>query len=76
MSTPDNWPVARTSDGVLIIPGLIVRDYNYNITTVTDRKPDMDNGNPWFFTANNGYFDGSRLTANDPRTGKPFQLEK
>lgn len=72
---PANWPTARTSNGVLIVPGLRVRDYNYAETTVTDAKPSIDGqtwedgkpvagtGTPWFDTANGGMFDGSRLVA-------------
>lgn len=62
------WPQAFTANGVLITPGLPVRDYNYEETTVTDRAPHWANGIgggqvPWFWTENGGVFDGSRLFA-------------
>lgn len=71
------WPTARTSNGVTVVPGLRVRDYNWRETTVTDEKPSIDGGTwdatnecidpttgtPWFHTANGGLFDGSRLHA-------------
>ena len=41
---PDGWPTAHTSNGVLIVPGLRVRDYNWRETTVTDRRPHIANG--------------------------------
>ena len=62
MDTP-TWPQAFTANGVLITPGLPVRDYNYDETTVTDQAPHWDNAIPWFWTANGGMFDGSRLLA-------------
>lgn len=40
----DPWPTARTSDGVLIVPGLAVIDYNRRATTVTDHAPSIDGG--------------------------------
>jgi hypothetical protein len=74
---PEGWPTAYTSDGVLIVPGLRVRDYDYRDTVVTSRKPIMDGGEwdeendclkagtgtPWFACANGKDFDGSRLQA-------------
>jgi hypothetical protein len=65
---PDGWPQAFTDNGVRIVPGLRVRDYNWRETTVTDERPHMGNAPgggtiPWFTTANGGMFDGSRLFA-------------
>lgn len=58
-----DWPEARTDNGVLIVPGLHVRDYNWRVTTVSDKPPHMSHGVAWFYTANGGMFDGSRLFA-------------
>jgi hypothetical protein len=74
ITLPDGWPVARTIDGVLVVPGLWVLDYNYRIGQVTAEKPDMNNGLndtliPWF-TLTTGYFDGSRMWAYDPNSGR------
>ena len=65
---PKGWPEAYTDNGVLIVPGLRVRDYNWRETTVARVMPTMENGVgdtlvPWFSTANGGMFDGSRLFA-------------
>lgn len=60
------WPTAYTRDGVLIVPGLPVTDYDRRATVVSDRKPYSDGAwghsvVPWFYTENGGMFDGSRL---------------
>lgn len=61
---PDAWPTdERTSNGVLIVPGLKVRDYNWKETVVSDRMPTYSHDVAWFRTANGGDFDGSRLHA-------------
>lgn len=71
------WPKAKTANGVTIVPGLKVRDYNWNETVVTDHAPSIDGGTwsdeiggivpgtgtPWFRTENGGLFDGSRMQA-------------
>ena len=66
------WPHATTSNGVVIVPGLRVRDYNWRETTVvgvSHTEDERDRGVPtgrqvtWFDTANGGMFDGSRLFA-------------
>ena len=63
---PDDWPVAYTDNGVLIVPGLRVLDYNRRESVVGDTFH-MANGIndtriPWFDTTG-GMFDGSRLLA-------------
>lgn len=69
METPENWPVAYTADGVKVVPGLRVLDYNYRVSTVTDRKPHESHGVYWFATTG-GDFDGSRMLANHPDVKK------
>jgi len=61
--TEAQWPEARTANGVLVVPGLKVRDYNWRETEVTDKAPHISHGVAWFWTANGGMFDGSRLLA-------------
>lgn len=41
---PEGWPVAYTANGVKIVPGLPVLDYNRKETTVTDARPSIDGG--------------------------------
>lgn len=41
---PEGWPHALTDNGVVIVPGLRVRDYNWRETTVTDARPHIANG--------------------------------
>jgi hypothetical protein len=71
---PDGWPIAYTDNGVKIVPGLRVLDYNRRETVVGDRfhiaNPTWSDGQPvagtgiaWFYTENGGTFDGSRLLA-------------
>lgn len=61
---PKEWPTDEyTANGVLIVPGLKVRDHNYHTTMVTDRMPDYSHDVAWFRTANGEDFDGSRLVA-------------
>lgn len=72
----NDWPAGvYTANGIEIVPGMRVLDYNREETTVTNRKPFMEGrewqngqpvpgtGRPWFTTANGGLFDGSRLRA-------------
>jgi hypothetical protein len=73
LTRPDGWPVAYTANGVLIVPGLRVLDYDRRETTVgvdfmvhnptwSDGKPVAGSGIAWFRTTT-GTFDGSRLLA-------------
>lgn len=65
--TWDNIPDQFTSDGVKIVPGLEVWDYDYRQTKVV--APERY-GNPgeevWFRCENNKSFDGSRLSVRRP----------
>jgi len=60
---PDGWPIAYTDNGVKIVPGLAVLDYNRRETTVSANPPHESHGVWWFDTENGGMFDGSRLLA-------------
>ena len=45
--TDQTWPVARTADGVLIVPGLRVWNNDLRAGTVLDKAPHMEqNHNP------------------------------
>ena len=47
MTDYQTWPVARTANGVLIVPGLRVWDNDLKLGTVLDVLPDMErNHNP------------------------------
>lgn len=65
----NEWPKAYTHNGTLIVPGLVVLDYNWRVSTVTDEAPHLSHGVYWF-TTDGGLFDGSRMTTRDPNTGK------
>lgn len=38
------WPHATTSNGVVVVPGLAVIDYNRRATVVTDEPPSINGG--------------------------------
>lgn len=66
VTLPAGWPLARTSDGTIIVPGLKVLDYNWR-ESVVGTTWHMANGIndtriPWFDTTG-GMFDGSRMKA-------------
>lgn len=65
--TWENIPDQFTSDGVKIVPGLKVWDYDYRENVVVEP---VRYGNPaesvWFKCANNKIFDGSRLSVRRP----------
>lgn len=67
MIEPKTWENVgehRTSNGVVITPGLYVLDYNYRRTYVSHPCATRHRDEPqWFIMENGGMFDGSRLRA-------------
>jgi hypothetical protein len=62
----------RTADGVPIVSGLCVWDYNLNATRVTGPEPYGNPAEPtWYRTENGGSFDGSRMRTRHPVTNIP-----
>ena len=45
---PADWPVARTIDGVTVVEGLRVLDYNIDPGTVHSVDHIAQDGTPWF----------------------------
>jgi len=69
---PDGWPKCYTEDRVLIVPGLVVLDYNWRVGQVTDELPHESHGVYWF-RLTTGTFDGTRMTTRHPKgNGKPL----
>ena len=69
---PEGWPTAYTEDRVLIVPGLVVLDYNWRVGQVTDKMPHESHGVYWF-ELTTGSFDGTRMTTRHPKgNGKPL----
>lgn len=58
----------KTLDGVEVVPGLAVWDYNLRATTVTQPTPSTPG---WWDTANGGMFNGERMWTRHPATGQP-----
>lgn len=58
----------KTLDGVEVVPGLAVWDYNLRVTTVVDKTPYTPG---WWDTENGGMFDGARMWTRHPSTGQP-----
>lgn len=65
--TWENIPDQFTSDGVKIVPGLRVWDYDYKENVVIRPEPygNVAEG-VWFITERGKIFDGSRLSVRKP----------
>lgn len=67
-----DWPVAKTIDGIIVTKGMRVWDYNLRQSTVTDRRPFIDNQCKAWFNTDHGQFDGSRMWVRHPTTGRTW----
>lgn len=69
---PKAWPTARTLDGVVVVPGLVVIDYDMRVGTVSAEQWHIaSDGTPWFrVDPQNKDFDGGRMWVADPMTGE------
>jgi hypothetical protein len=69
---PEGWPTAYTEDRVLIVPGLVVLDYNWRVGQVLPELPHESHGVHWF-RLTTGSFDGTRMTTRHPKgNGQPL----
>lgn len=68
----ENDPRMVTADGVQITDGLIVLDYDYEVTRIDFSNPrsnfESKYWDGWFYCANGSLMNGERVTTRDPQT--------